>query len=98
MNDENESKRIEVLKAISPICKVFGISNFDYIFDGNSEYLKLPKAKIACTSDSALAVVDELIGYIFITRWCHHRWLGAFEAQTLKKIRESWVFKEESHE
>lgn len=86
-----EDKRQEILRAITPICAVFHIKDFDYIFNENQERLVLNNTQIGCASNSVSAVVDELIGYIFITRWCRNRSLGAFKTQTLNRIKEYWI-------
>lgn len=50
MNDKQRAeKRAEVLKAITPICEVFGINDFDYIIDENRERLKLNNTLIGCS-------------------------------------------------
>lgn len=86
-----ESKKAEVMQAITPICNVFGIKEFDYIINDKQERLVLNNTQIGCRSNSISAVVDELIGYIFVTRWCRNRFLGAFKTQTLNRIREYWI-------
>ena len=94
---ELESKRKEVLEAIKPICDVFGIKDYDYIVKktGQRETLRLNDTLIGCSCNSISAVVDELIGYIFIKRFCRNRSLGAFSTQTKNKIREHWIEGEE---
>ena len=87
----DEQKREEVLEAITPICKVFGIKVFDYIIDGNCEILKLYNTQIGCSCNSVSAVVDELIGYIFVKKYCRNRCLGAFSTQTLNVIKRYWI-------
>lgn len=86
-------KRIEVLKTIAPICEAFNIKDYDYIVkeSGQRETLRIGDVKIGCTFNSISAVVDELIGYIFITRWCKNRWLGSFSTQTKNIIRQYWI-------
>jgi hypothetical protein len=90
-----EAKRSEVMQAITPICNVFGIKDFDYMFDEKQERLRLNNTLINCGLNSVSAVVDELVGYIFVTRWCRNRYLGAFKTQTLNRIREYWVKEEQ---
>jgi hypothetical protein len=89
--EDYEAKRAKVMQAITPICNVFGIKDYDYIFDEKHECLKLNNTLIGCSCNSVSAVVDELIGYIFVTIWCHNRCLGAFKTQTLNQIREYWI-------
>lgn len=86
-------KRIEVLKAIAPICKAFNIEDYDYEIKetGQRETLRIGEIRIGCTFNSISAVVDELIGYIFITRWCKNRYLGTFSTQTKNIIRQYWI-------
>ena len=88
-----KEKRLEVLKAIKPICDAFEISNYDYEIteEGLREFLRLNDTRIGCACNSVGAVIDELIGYIFIKRWCRNRYLGAFEAQTKNVIKSHWL-------
>jgi hypothetical protein len=89
-----KEKRIDVLKAIKPICDAFGITDYDYeIMTAHREILKINDTRICCSCNSVRAIVDELIGYIFITRWCHDRWLGAFSTQSKNVIKEYWLDK-----
>lgn len=89
--DWQDSKKAEVMQAITPICNVFGIKDFDYIFNEKQERLKLNDTQIGCGCNSVSAVVDELIGYIFVTRWCRSRYLGTFKTQTLNVIKAYWI-------
>lgn len=88
-----EEKRKEVLEAIKPICEVFGIKEYDYLIQetGRTESLFLNGTKIACSGNSISAIVDELIGYIFVKRWTRNRTLGAFQTQTLNVIKRYWL-------
>jgi len=92
-----ESKKSEVMQAITPICNAFGIKDFDYIINGKHERLRLNNTQIGCSCNSVSAVIDELIGYIFVTRWCHNRYLGAFKTQTLNRIKEYWIKESDNH-
>ena len=86
-------KRLNVLTAIEPICKAFKITDYDYLINpngGQSEALKINDTLIGCTSNSISAIVDELIGYIFVTRYCRNRQIGAFQKQTLNVITQYW--------
>lgn len=87
-----QEKRKEVLDSIKDICNAFSIS-CDYIIsdDGRTETLILNGQKIGCTSNSISAVVDEVIGYIFIKIYCKHRYIGAFETQTKNVIKKYWI-------
>lgn len=86
-------KRVEVLKAIKPYCELFNIQDYDYIINTNSgsEKLKLNDTYIGCCSNSITAVIDEVIGYIFVTRYCKNRSIGAFRRQTLNVITQYWL-------
>ena len=90
-----EKKRLEVLAEIKPICDVFKITDYDYEIDTErgTEKLKIYDTYIGCASNSISAIVDELIGYIFIRRWCRNRSLGAFSTQCKNRIREYWINK-----
>ena len=91
-NDRLIEKRIEVLEKIKPICEAFGINDCDYeIDDYGREALWINDIRIACSCNSISAVVDELIGYIFINTFCKNRSLGAFEKQVKNRIKEYWI-------
>ena len=85
-------KRLDVLKEIKPICEAFKITDYDYEVDTGkgSEHLRIYSTKIGCASNSISAVVDELVGYIFIKTWCRNRYLGAFSTQTKNVIKQYW--------
>lgn len=87
-----ESKRLEVLEAIKPICEAHGIKDYDYIVkeSGQRETLRIGDIHIGCTSNSISAVIQELVGYIFITSW-RGRGLGAFDTQAKNVIRRYWI-------
>ena len=80
-----------MLTTITPICNAFGIKDFDYIITEEKERLIINHTEIGCSGNSVSAVVDELIGYIFVVRWCRNRSLGAFEKQTLNVIQRHWI-------
>lgn len=88
-----QKKRVDVLKKIAPICNVFGIEDYDYIVkeSGQTETLQVNDVKIGCTYNSVEAIVDELIAYIFVSRYCRNRSLGTFKTQTLNQIRRYWL-------
>jgi len=88
-----EKKRMEVLEAIKPICEVHNIKEYDYVVKetGQSETLILNGVKIGCSSNSISAIIDEVIGYLFIERWCHHRYLGTFSTQSQNVIKRYWL-------
>lgn len=93
-------KRVGVLETIKPICEAFGINEYDYIIDFSknakcpNEQLILNGQKIGCCCNSKSAVVDELIGYIFIKRWCHNNSLGVFSTQCKNVITRYWITEE----
>lgn len=60
------SKRETVLDTIKPICDAFCISDYDYYYIIDEEYLDIEGQRICCTHDSIGAVVNELICYIFM--------------------------------
>ena len=88
-----EEKKQKVLDAIAPICEVFNIKEYDYQIQQYplSEVLTLNGQKIGCTCNSIEAVVTEVIGYIFVKRFCTYKHLGAFQKQTLNRIKEYWI-------
>ncbi len=89
------SKRVEVLEAIKPICEVFNITDYDYIISktGQKETLRIYDTKIGCSSNSIPAVIQELVGYIFILKR-RERHLGTFHTQTTNVIKRYWINKE----
>ena len=86
-------KRQQVLEAIKPICEVFKIEEYDYWIDEERgiERLVVQGTEIGCSCNSISAVIDELIGYIFVKRWTRNRSLGAFQTQTLNVIKRYWI-------
>ena len=86
-------RRTEVLTAITPICEAFGIKDFDYIVvsENHIERLKLNSVQIGCACNSVSAVIDEIIGYLFATRFCRNRSVGAFQTQTLNAVKRYWL-------
>lgn len=88
-----QDKRGEVLATIAPICDVFCIKEYDYVVSetGQRETLILNGQKIGCTGNSISAIIDEIIGYIFVARYCKNRYIGAFRTQTLNVIRRYWL-------
>ena len=90
--EDLEAKRIEVLEAIKPICEAFKINDYDYEVkdSGQRETLRIGNTRIGCSCNSISAVIDELVGYIFIMRW-RDRNLGAFSVQTTNVIKKWWI-------
>lgn len=96
-NDENrfeqlKKKRLEVLEAIKPICEAFNIE-YDYIVkkEGQTETLVLNGQKIGCSYNSIEAIINEVIGYIFVKIYCKNNYIGAFRTQTLNVIKQYWL-------
>lgn len=84
-----ENKRLQVLEMIKPICELFNIK-YDYIIDKDtlSETLILNKQKIGCSCNSISAIIEEIIGYIFIKmydRWWYHK------PQAINAIKQYWI-------
>ncbi len=88
-----ERKRLKALQVIKPICEAFGIENYDYIVKdtGQKEILRIGEVQIGCSMNSIEAIIDELVGYIFITIWCRNRYLGTFSTQTKNVIKRYWI-------
>lgn len=88
-----QNKRKTVLENIKPICDAFGILSYDYIVsdEGQSEILQIYDTKICCSENSISAVIDELIGWIFVKIYCKNRYIGAFKIQTLNQIKKYWI-------
>lgn len=87
-----EIKRLEVLEAIKPICEAFNIKDYDYLIKsaGQREILRIGAVNIGCSGNSISAVIQELVGYIFIMVW-RGRGLGTFDTQTKNVIRRYWI-------
>lgn len=86
-------KRNEILSAIKPICEAFKINDYDYIVSesGQREILRIGSTQIGCSCNSVDAVITELVGYIFIAKWCRYRTIGAFDTQTKNVIKRYWI-------
>lgn len=94
MNIEQlEEKRKEVLESIKPIMEAFKITDYDYLVktSGQTETLVINGQKIGCSGNSISAVIDEIIGYLFVKIYARQRYIGAFRTQTLNKIKEYWL-------
>lgn len=89
-----DEKRTKVLKEIKPICKVFGIESYDYEIDDEREFLRLNNTRIGCSLNSISAIIDELVGYIFIHTFYKNRSMGAYERQFKRQIQQHWVEEE----
>ena len=91
--EQLNKKRAEVLSEIEPIMKAFNIKDYDYIVKdtGQTETLRIYDTYIGCSCNSVSAVIDEIIGYLFVKKFCRNRYLGAFRTQTLNQIRKYWL-------
>ena len=89
-------KRDDVIKELKPYCKLFKIKEYDYIIDEERgrELLRLNDTLIGCTGNSMLAIINELIAYVFVTKYCADRNIGHFQKQTLNVIKQYWVYDE----
>lgn len=87
-----QQKRIEVLKEIKPICEAFGITDYDYIVSdkGQTETLRIESIKIGCSCNSIYAVIQELVGYLFIC-YFRDRSLGNFKTHVFNQIKRYWL-------
>ena len=80
--------------------KAFNITNYDYIVKsfGQTETLVINGTGIGCSCNSVEAIVNEIIGYLFVTRFKKFRYLGKFETQTLNRVTEYWLSDSQTRE
>ncbi len=92
-----EEKRLKVLEKIKPICEAFAITDYDYEINDDmyTEILRLNNTRINCSSNSISAVIDEVIGYLFINYYYKNRSLGVFETQVKNRITDTWMVRVE---
>lgn len=66
-----EEKRMKVLSTIIPVLRPFGITKVDYEFNLETyqETLVIDDTRIGCTCNSLEAILQEVIGYLFIKTW-----------------------------
>ncbi len=66
-----KEKRMRVLATIKPILKPYGITRVDYVIDDKTyqETLVIENTRIGCTCNSMEAILQEVIGYLFIKTW-----------------------------
>jgi len=84
-----QRKRNQILTMLKPKCEAFGIKKYDYVIDDElRESLVLEGTAIGCSCNSVIAVEEELIAYIFVTRW--QRWWGYFEKATKNHVTQYW--------
>lgn len=90
--EELNKKRTEVLKEIKSICEAFNLE-CDYIVKetGQTETLVLNGQKIGCSCNSIEAIINEIIGYLFVKIYCRNNWIGNFRTQTLNVIKQYWL-------
>lgn len=88
-----EEKRLKVLEEIKPICEAFAIIDYDYEINDDiyTEVLRLNNTKINCSINSISAIIDEVIGYLFINYYCKNRSLGEFETPVKNRITRAWI-------
>lgn len=93
ITEQLNKKRAEVLEAIAPIMQVFNIKDYDYIVkeSGQKETLRIYTTEIGCSYNSVEAVIDEIIGWLFVKKFCKNRYIGAFRTQTLNQIKRYWI-------
>lgn len=84
-------KRESILQEIAPICEAFRIDDYDYEINTETgrEELRIRNTRIGCCLNSNFAVVQELVGYLFMSYW-RERSLGAFDRQTRNYIKQYW--------
>lgn len=66
-----EEKRMKVLSTIIPVLRPFGITKVDYEvnLETYQETLVIDDIRIGCTCNSLEAILQEVIGYLFIKTW-----------------------------
>lgn len=66
-----KEKRMKVLSTIIPVLKPFGITKVDYEvnLETYQETLVIDDTKIGCTCNSLEAILQEVVGYLFIKTW-----------------------------
>lgn len=80
----------EIKKAIKPLCKIFNIKYYYFIFAEGLEVLCLNDQRIVCTGNTIEQIRDKVIGYIFAEIYCKNNSIGAFQKQTLNVIKKDW--------
>ncbi len=81
-------KKEEVLKELGSIAKALNIV-IDYVVEDTREYLVCDKTKICTNGTSIHGIREEFFGYVFLLEW-KHRYLGAFDQQTRRYIKQFW--------
>lgn len=93
-----QEKRIEVLKTVKPILEPFDITEVDYVIDENTkqEILVIDDTKIGCTCNSIEAILQEVVGYLFIKTWVPPRILVSdpYVDHCVEVITHYWIKEE----
>jgi hypothetical protein len=84
-----ESKRKKMIEKLKPICEPWGLS-FDYLIDEQGgEVLVIQGQKIGVTGNSEEAIIDEVLGYLFVNRYCRHR-SGVMPYTAVNAVKRYW--------
>ena len=93
-----QEKRVEVLKTVKPILEPFDITEVDYVIDENTkqEILVIDDTKIGCTCNSIEAILQEVVGYLFIKTWVPPRILVSdpYVDHCVEVITHYWIKEE----
>ena len=93
-----QEKRVEVLKTVKPILEPFDIAEVDYVIDENTkqETLVIDDTKIGCTCNSIEAILQEVVGYLFIKTWVPPRILVSdpYVDHCVEVITKYWIKEE----
>lgn len=89
--DYLKHKREVVLTTIEPICKVFGINDYDYVVTNGKEYLQVEGTKIGCSMNSIYATVRQLINYIWMKIEYPNTYLEGSEEEIYKRLTKYWM-------
>ena len=93
-----EKKRMKVLNTIIPVLKPFGITKVDYVIDEKTyqETLVIDDIKIGCTCNSIEAILQEVVGYLFIKTWVPPRILVSdpYVDHCVEVITHYWIKEE----
>lgn len=81
--------RQKVVEKIKPICSAFEIYDYDFLVGYGNQCLKLNNVKINCTYNSEEAILNELIGYLFVTKYAEMNYIGNSE-EVLETIKCKW--------
>lgn len=93
-----EEKRMKVLNTIIPVLRTFGITKVDYEvnLETYQETLVIDDTRIRCTCNSIEAILQEVIGYLFIKTWVPPRILVSdpYVDHCVEVITHYWVKEE----